>query len=146
MRRKYISGIFLMVCSLGGSNSGFRAISKKLLGVSASSKGSVNPFFGLKEDATPFPGHLWRPHLATGDRYKNKPEPKKSGAGVFFSSYLPMGRRGTFCRAHLPAICNSALPPFISPGERQVRSRVKVLVGLRKGRVTNFLCVVRAAP
>ena len=124
----------------------FLAISKKLLGVSASSKGSVNPLFGVKEDAIPFAAHLWRPHLATGDRYKNKPELKNSGAGVFFSSYLPMGRRGTLGTARLPAICNSALPPFISPGERQVRSRVKVLVGLRKGRVTNFLCVARAAP
>jgi len=44
----------------------FLAISKKILGVSASSKGSVNPLFGVKEDAIPCAAHLWRPHLATG--------------------------------------------------------------------------------
>jgi len=68
------------------------------------------------------------------------------GAGVFSGSYLPLSRRGGFCTARLPAIGHSALPPFLFPGARQVRSRGNVLVGLGNGGVTIFLCAPGTPP
>ena len=73
-------------------------------------------------------------------------ELKMGGVGVFSGSYLPMGRRGSFCTALLPVIGHSALPPFLFPGARQVRSQGKVLVGLRNGRVTKQFCAPGTPP
>jgi hypothetical protein len=67
-------------------------------------------------------------------------------AGVFSGSYLPIGRRGGFHTPRLPGIGHSALPSFLFPGPRQVRSRGKVLVGLGNGGVTKFLCATGTPP
>jgi hypothetical protein len=64
-----------------------------------------------------------------------------------FYEYRPIGRRDSFRAARFPIICHSALPPFLFPGARQVRSRgKKILVGLGNGGVTKFVCVPRAPP
>ena len=68
VRRKYMSGAFMMGCSLGGSGPGFRSIPKKFLGGSASSKGAAKPLFGLKEDAAPSGWAPPRPQVTTGGR------------------------------------------------------------------------------
>ena len=87
-----------------------------------------------------------RPQAVAGCRFKKGLESKMGGEGVFSGSYLPMGRRVGFCTAHLPGIGHSALYQFFFPGARQVRSRLKVLVGLRNGGVTIFLCASGTPP
>ena len=89
---------------------------------------------------------MGRPQAASGCRFKIGLESKMGGIGVFSGSYLPMGRRGSFCTARLPVIGHSGLPPFLFPGARQVRSRVKVLVGLGNGRGTKQFCELRTPP
>jgi hypothetical protein len=84
-------------------------------------------------------GSLWGP-------LKKLLESKMGKAGVFSGSYLPMGRRCSFYTARLPVIGHSALPPFLFPGARQVRSRGKVLVGLGNGGRIKFLCAIGTPP
>jgi len=84
-------------------------------------------------------GSLWGP-------LKKGLESKMGEAGVFSGSYLPMGRRGSFYTARLPVIGHSALPPFLFPGARQVRSRGKVLVGLGNGGLIKILCAIGTPP
>ena len=84
-------------------------------------------------------GSLWGP-------LKKGLESIMGEAGVFSGSYLPMGRRGSFYTARLPVIGHSAMPPFLSPGPRQVRSRGEVLVGLGNGGLTKFLGAIGTPP
>jgi hypothetical protein len=144
MHRKCIFGTFMMDCALGGSSFGFHGTPKQMLGVSASSCRPVNPLFGFKEDGPPCAGHLQWPQATTGTRRKNIPESKTGGDRFFFRSYWPVDRPGGFCTGRLSAIGHSALPPFLFPGARQVRSRGKGLVGLGNGRARKFLCAPRA--
>jgi hypothetical protein len=71
-----------------------------------------------------------------------------SGAGVFSSSYWPVCRPVSLRAARSPAISLSAVPPSLSPGTRQVRSRGEVLVvrcPLEWKRHEIFMCSKSAA-
>ena len=106
---------------LGGSGTRFREVPEKILG-------GVCDLLVVRTPAFRLQGGRYALHCVQGEAkgslrgpLKKGLESKMGGVGVFSGSYLPMGRRGSFCTARLPVIGHSALPPFLFPGGRQVR-------------------------
>ena len=115
--------------------------------------GGVRELQGVRQPTFRLQGGRYALHCVSGEATGSLWGPLKKGlesimgeAGVFSGSYLPMGRRGSFYTARLPVIGHSALPPFLFPGARQVRSRGKVLVVLGNVGVTKFLCAIGTPP
>ena len=115
--------------------------------------GGVRELLGARQPTFRLLGGRYTLHCVSGEATGSLWGPLKKGleskmgeAGVFSGSYLPMGRRGSFCTARLPGIGRSAWPPFLFPGARQVRSRGKVLVGLGNGGLIKILCAIGTPP
>ena len=106
----------------------FRRFRSQVMGVPQKISGWVRDLLGISQPTFRHQVGRLTLHCVSGQAIgslrgplKKGLESKMGGVGVFSGSYLPMGRRGSFCTARLPVIGHSALPPFLFPGGRQVR-------------------------
>ena len=83
---------------------------KKIIGGVRELPGARQPTFRLLRGRYTLHCVSGEATCSLGGTLKKGLESKTGGAGVFPGSYLPMGRRGSFYKARLPAIGNSALP------------------------------------
>ena len=95
----------------------FRRFRSQVPGDPKKIPGGVRELLGVRQPTFRLQGGRYTLHCVSGEAtcslggpLKKGLESKTGGAGVFSGSYLPMGRRGSFYKARLPAIGNSALP------------------------------------
>ena len=101
----------------------FRRFRSQVPGDPKKIAGGVRELLGARQPSFRLLGGRYTLHCVSGEAtgslrgpLKKGLESKMGGVGVFSGSYLPMGRRGSFCTARLPVIGHSALPPFLFPG------------------------------
>ena len=95
----------------------FRRFRSQVPGDPKKIAGGVRELLGVRQPTFRLQGGRYALHCVSGEATGSLWGPLKKGleskmgeAGVFSGSYLPMGRRGSFYTARLPAIGNSALP------------------------------------
>jgi hypothetical protein len=139
VRRKYIFGIFMIGCSLGGSSSTFRAKPKIYWGGPLAPTGPLIHFFGFNKDAVPSAGDQWWPRAATGECHKKRSLVQHAWRWCFFRPYgyyWPVGWRGSFCAARKPIIGHSALPlcllPCLAEGKQDQGGRSSLVLRIEE--------------